>query len=88
MNTPGSIIDGKYVVVDILSSEGGMGEILRVHAQVDPTQTFALKYCLATDAEPLDRFRREVRLMSEFVGNSKVVQILDHRHPIAPEKGG
>jgi len=54
-----------------------MGEIIEVHALGDPTQTFALKYCRATDAETLDRFRREVRLMSEFVGNSKVVQILD-----------
>jgi serine/threonine protein kinase len=77
MNTTGTVIEGKYVVLDILSSEGGMGEILTVHAQSDPTKTFALKYCLATEAEPLDRFRREVRLMSEFVGNSKVVQIED-----------
>jgi serine/threonine protein kinase len=77
MNTPGTNIDGKYVVIDVLSSEGGMGAILTVHVVADATQQFALKYCLATEAEPLDRFRREVRLMSEFVGNSKVVQILD-----------
>lgn len=54
-----------------------MGTILRVHATADPSQQFALKYCRETDTDLLDRFRREVRLMSEFVGNSKVVQILD-----------
>jgi eukaryotic-like serine/threonine-protein kinase len=77
MNTPGTTIDGKYVVIDVLSSDGGMGTILRVHANGDPSLVFAMKYCLAIDTEPLDRFRREVRLMSEFIGNSKVVQILD-----------
>lgn len=77
MNAPGTTIDGKYDVLGILSSEGGMGTILRVHITGDPSREFALKYCLATDAEPLDRFRREVRLMLEFVGNSRVIQILD-----------
>jgi serine/threonine protein kinase len=77
MNNPGDIIDSKYSVVEILSSEGGMGELLKVHAVSDPSQVFALKYCMATEAEPLDRFRREIRIMQEFTGNSKVVQILD-----------
>lgn len=78
MNIPGTVIEGKFTVVDVLSIEGGMGTLLRVQSTTDATQHFALKYCLATDAENLDRFRREVRLMNEFVGNSKVVQILDH----------
>ena len=84
MNTPGTVIDGKFVVINILSTEGGMGTLLRVHAVNDPTHRFALKYCLATDAEGLDRFRREVRLMMEFIGNSKVVQILDSNLAVAP----
>ena len=77
MKTPGSVIDGKYVVVDVLSTDGGMGVLLRVHIIKDPSKQFALKYCLAIDTESRERFRREVRLMMEFVGNAKVVQIHD-----------
>jgi serine/threonine protein kinase len=75
MNTPGTIIDGKYVVIDVLSKDGGMGTLLRVHPIDDSKTQLALKYCLATGAENLDRFRREIRLMEEFRGNSKVVQV-------------
>ncbi len=84
MNTPGTVVDGKYVVVDVLSTEGGMGTLLHVHRAGDVTQQFALKYCLATDSESLDRFRREVRLMMEFRGNSKVIQILDSNLGVSP----
>ena len=77
MNTPGLIIDGKYKVINVLSTKGGMGTLLVVHAVADINSIFALKYCLATDSENLDRFRREVRIMQDFAGNSKVVQVAD-----------
>lgn len=77
MNTPGSVIDGKYTVIDILSSEGGMGALLKVHWTTDHTKEYALKYCLAADTETRDRFRREIRLMQEFVGNSRIAQVID-----------
>jgi serine/threonine protein kinase len=80
----GSVVDGKYLVVEILSTDGGMGALLRVQNVNDVNQYFALKYCLATDIDGLDRFRREVRLMMEFVGNSKVVQILDSNLTVSP----
>ena len=54
-----------------------MGTLLRVTG-MPPQAQCALKYCLATDAEHLDRFRREVRIMTEFVGNPLIVQIIDH----------
>lgn len=75
MNTSGTIIDGAYTVVEILNTEGGMGTLLRVK-HPSSSVDLALKYCLSDEDEALERFRREVRLMSEFAGNSKIVQIL------------
>ncbi|MCR9295309.1 MAG: protein kinase [bacterium] len=55
-----------------------MGAILHVTALANPPQgRIVLKYCRETDDEYVNRFRREVRLLNEFAGNSKVVQILD-----------
>ena len=76
MNTPGTLIDGKYTVINILSTDGGMGGLLKVVRNDDATE-LALKYCLSHEAEDLDRFRREIRLMKEFKGNSKVIQVID-----------
>jgi len=36
-----------------------------------------MKYCREEDEEPLARFKREVRLLQEFQGNSKVVEIVE-----------
>ena len=38
--------------------------------------TLALKYCREEDEEYVKRFRREVRLLKRFAGNSKVVEVL------------
>jgi len=76
MNSPGTVVDGKYSVVGLLGKQGGMGTLLNV-ACVSTGQRFALKYCNDAAAESLDRFRREVRLMDEYKGNVKVVQVLD-----------
>jgi serine/threonine protein kinase len=76
----GDTIGGKYVVKGVCSSSGGMGTILFVESQTKHhgSQRLVLKYCRETDDEYLRRFRRETRLLLEFSGNSKVVQILDH----------
>jgi len=74
----GEIIDGKYRVDGLCSQSGGMGEILFVAAlRNSPGFRLVLKYCRDGEDEQLRRFRREVRLLSEFRGNSKVVQIWD-----------
>lgn len=74
----GEIIDGKYYIDGVCSDSGGMGAILHVTQLIDPPEyPLVLKYCRNSDDEHLKRFRREVRLLSEFSGNSKVVQIRD-----------
>jgi serine/threonine protein kinase len=56
-----------------------MGAILFVTPLKDtPGFRTVLKYCCDINEEPLKRFRREVRLLATFKGNSKVVQILNH----------
>lgn len=73
----GEVIDGRFVVEGICSSIGGMGQILFVE---DSTSEFAgrlaLKFCKEDDEEYVKRFRREVRLLEGFNGNSKVVETL------------
>jgi serine/threonine protein kinase len=74
----GEIIDGKYRVDGLCSDTGGMGVILFV----TPLKTkrpfnVVLKYCKDNSEEQLKRFRREVRLLASFEGNSKIVQIVD-----------
>ena len=74
----GEIIDEKYRVDGVCSQSGGMGEILFVTPVADiPPFRLVLKYCRETEDEQLKRFRREIRLLSEFRGNSKIVQIWD-----------
>lgn len=82
----GEIIDGLYIVRGVCSDTGGMGTLLFVNSITrtdDPPQV--LKYCKQTSEEALKRFKREVRLMTEFKGNSHVVQVLhsnlDHDPP-------
>jgi len=75
----GYIFGRKYRVDGLCSNTGGMGTILHVtpvHAAADCA--LVLKYCKDTNEDQIKRFSREVRLLSTFRGNSKVVQILDH----------
>jgi hypothetical protein len=81
----GEIIDGKYMVEGVCSESGGMGEVLFVKALENPPSFgLVLKYCRETEEEQIRRFRREVRLLSEFKGNSKVVQIWDQNLEFDP----
>jgi len=81
----GNIIDGKYRVDGLCSDSGGMGSILFV----TPLETalpfkVVLKYCRDNNEEQLKRFRREVRLLASFKGNSKVVEIVDRNLDYEP----
>ena len=79
MFNPGDIIDGKFRVEGVCSEAGGMGAVLHVSPlAAAPECRIVLKYCRDSDEEQLRRFRREVRLLGSFKGNSKVVQIVDH----------
>lgn len=74
----GDIIDEKYRVDGLCSDSGGMGVILFVTPlKVKPKFNVVLKYCKDNNEEQLKRFRREVRLLASFEGNSKIVQIVD-----------
>lgn len=75
----GDVIDGKYRVEATCSDTGGMGTILFVTPLNNPVESnIVLKYCKDIAEEPLQRFRREVRLLATFKGNSKVVHLVDH----------
>ncbi|MFZ6640797.1 protein kinase domain-containing protein [Undibacterium sp. TC4M20W] len=72
------LIDNKYVVEGLCSKSGGMGEILHVkHVKVFYEYDIVLKYCKGNSDEHLKRFKREVRLLSEFKNNSKIAQVVD-----------
>lgn len=74
----GNIIDGKYRVDGLCSDSGGMGAILfvtPVDAKIE--DRIVLKYCREESDECLRRFKREVRLLRELEGNSRVVQVVD-----------
>ena len=73
-----SVVDGKYRVDGVCSDAGGMGTVLFV-TPVSVVFEFpvVLKYCKNQSDEELARFRREVRLLSSFRGNSKVVDVVD-----------
>jgi len=80
------IVDGRYIVRGICSEAGGMGSLLFVGHISDPKSPVqVLKYCKQPSDEATKRFRREVRLMKQFKGNSRVMQIhysnLDHDPP-------
>lgn len=78
MYNVGEVVDGKYTVKAVCSDTGGMGIVLIVEPRGRARPTLALKYCRdGADDEWLTRFKREVRLLGSFRGNSKVVQILD-----------
>jgi serine/threonine protein kinase len=74
----GNVIDSKYHVDGLCSDSGGMGAVVFVTPlQGGPPFKVVLKYCKDTNEEQLKRFRREVRLLASFTGNSKIVQIVD-----------
>jgi len=73
----GDIIQGRYRVHSVHSTEGGMGSIVLVYDLRTDSGPFALKYCREDTDELQRRFRREARLMQEFIGNQKVVQLTD-----------
>ncbi|EGQ7945979.1 protein kinase [Vibrio parahaemolyticus] len=71
------VIDGRFQVKGLCSDEGGMGQILFVtdlHQQL--SGDLVLKYCREEEEEYVKRFKREVRLLETFNGNSKVVNTL------------
>jgi serine/threonine protein kinase len=74
----GDIIDSHYLVNGVCSDSGGMGVILFVEDTKEKLSNIVLKYCRDNNEEQVKRFRREVRLLATFKGNSKVVQIVDY----------
>lgn len=81
----GSLVDNAYQVIQLCNDTGGMGTVVLVTHRGSQTPIFALKYCKLADEESRSRFRREVRVMQRFSGNSYVMQILganlDHDPP-------
>lgn len=77
MSNQGQVIDGKYYVQGLCSNLGGMGTLYFVNLIGVVGPPMVLKICKLTDSEMLTRFRREVRVMQQFKGNSFVVSILD-----------
>lgn len=86
MSTLGSLIDGRFLVIGICSEAGGMGSLVFVEDTLAlPGIQKVIKYCKQTSTEALTRFKREVRLMNQFSGSQKVIQVsyanLDHDPP-------
>lgn len=73
----GDIIQERYRVESVHSTEGGMGSVVLVYDLRTNSGPLALKYCKEHTDEQQRRFRREARLMNEFVGNQKVVHLSD-----------
>lgn len=72
------LIDEKYEVLGTCSDSGGMGQVLFVkNITTGHKDKLVLKYCREEDEEYIKRFRREVRLLESFAGNSKVAEIID-----------
>ena len=73
----GEIVDSRFIVNGLCNDSGGMGQILFVTDILKQfSETLVLKYCREESEDYKNRFRREVRLLEEFDGNSKVVEIL------------
>lgn len=72
-----TVIDSKYLIRGQCSNSGGMGTLLFVTQIGMDAPVLVLKLCKLTDPEMLARFRREVRVMQQFHGNSHVMPILD-----------
>ncbi|WP_348687572.1 protein kinase domain-containing protein [Aeromonas bestiarum] len=73
----GDLIDDRFEVTGLCSDNGGMGQVLLVNDSTGKVPgSLALKYCREEDNEYIKRFQREVRLLEQFSGNSKVVEVL------------
>ncbi len=73
------IIGDRYLVQVICNDTGGMGALLYVEdMHGEHKEKIVLKYCRETGDEQIKRFSREVRLLSEYEGNERVVQLLDY----------
>lgn len=82
----GDFIDNRFEIVGFCNDTGGMGRVLHVYdSYSNSKEKFALKYCKEVDEEYIRRFRREVRLLEQFSGNTKVVEVFhsntDHEPP-------
>jgi eukaryotic-like serine/threonine-protein kinase len=85
MLTVGDVIDNKHVFEGVCSDTGGMGTIVFVIPITNPPEfRTVLKFCKDNGVEQLKRFRREVRLLASFEGNSKVVSLLDYNLTYEP----
>lgn len=73
----GDIIDSRFQVDGVCSNQGGMGQILFVNdisGQIE--NKIVLKYCKSNDPDIIKRFQKEVKILDEFKGNSKVLNSL------------
>lgn len=71
------LIDARFAVKGLCSDSGGMGQILFVEdINSEFAGTLALKYCREDNEEYIKRFKREVRLLEGFNGNSKVAETI------------
>ena len=71
------LIDERFVVKGLCSDSGGMGQVLFVEdSNTEFSGQLALKYCREDGEEYIKRFKREVRLLESFNGNSKVAETL------------
>jgi len=78
MNWIGSVIDDRYRVDNICGSHRGMSELFFVtDLKKQLNERIVLKICTQEDDEYIKRFRREIRILNDFQGNSRVVQVLD-----------
>lgn len=73
----GDTIDNRFIVAGVCSDSGGMGGILHVKDALNIiNQPIVLKFCKSEDEEYIKRFKREVRLLSSFPNNGRVIQVL------------
>lgn len=73
----GDIIDSRFEVEGICSDQGGMGQILYVKDTSSKIEdTIVLKYCKSEDPELKRRFKKEVNILENFTGSTKVLNSL------------
>lgn len=79
------LIDKRYLVIGPCNDSGGMGALLFVKdTQGEHKGEIVLKYCRENGEEIVKRFGREVKVLSQYKGNTKVVQILDYNTEFYP----
>ena len=70
----GDTIDDRFQVEGVCSNQGGMGQILFVNDTSSQIKDkIVLKYCKSDDSNLIKRFQKEVKIIDEFKGNSKVL---------------